>query len=186
MKSITETIMVNDLDELPYVVTIPIRVHINATKKAIMSGNKDMQVTVARVGEKSYPIGNMDVLAAYLENGNAAVPCAIEHIETVVGAQMRHIHLSTSTAINPFVASEALEYVKARDESMVVGTEYKDYTKISNLKLVPEIKSMMSTYITDPGGKDRTHTVFLVRLQGSVKTQPGRPGEGNGKSVVNV
>ena len=151
MKSTIENIRVKDLDELPYVVTVPIRAHIDAAKKAIMSGNVGMYVTVARVGEKLYPIGNMVVLAAYVENRNAVVPCTVDHAETLAGAQMRHIHLSTSLAINPFVASEAVEYVKARNESMIAGTEDKDYTKISRLKLAPGIKEMMSKYITNLG-----------------------------------
>ena len=151
MKSTKENIRVKDLDELPYVVTIPIRANIDAAKKAIVSGNVEMLVMVARVGEKLYPIGNIDVLTAYVENGNAVVPCAVDHVETLAGAQMRHVHLSTSTAINPFVASDAVEYVRARDESMVAGTEDKDYTKISRLKLAPGIKEMVSKYITGLG-----------------------------------
>ena len=148
MKPTIENIRVKDLDGLPYVVTIPIRAHIDATKEAIMSGNAEMLVMVARVGEKLYPIGNMIALAAYVENGNAEVPCVVNHVKTLAEAQMRHVHLSTSLAINPFVASEAVEYVRARGENMVADTEDKDYTKISRLKLAPGIKEMVSKYIT--------------------------------------
>ena len=151
MKSTTENIRMKDLDDLPYVVTVPIRAHTDATKKAIMAGNVGMRVTVARVGEKLYPIGNMVVLAAYAENGNAEVPCFVNHVKTLAEAQMRHVHLSPSLAIDPFAASEAVEYVRARDENMVAGTEDKDYTKISRLKLAPGIREMMSKHIAALG-----------------------------------
>ena len=153
MQSVVENIKIKDLDNLPYVVTVPIRAHIDATKEAIMSGNIEMRVTVARVGEKLYPIDNIDVLTAYNENGSSTVPCNMNHAETLAEAQMRHVHLSTSMSINPFAASDAVEYVKARDENMVAGTEGKDYTKISNLSLAPEIRDMMSKYITALGEK---------------------------------
>ena len=165
MKPTVENIRVKDLDELPYVVTVPIRAHVDAAKKAIASGNVGMYVTVARVGEKLYPIGNMAVLAAYVENRSAVVPCTVDHAETLAEAQMRHIHLSTSLAINPFAASDAVAYVKARNESMIAGTEDKDYTKISRLKLAPGIKEMMSEYITNLGERMEHIPSFYYMLK---------------------
>ena len=173
MKHAVENIRVKDLDELPYVVTVPIRVHIDAAKKAIVSSNVGMYVVVVRVGEKLYPIDNMAVLAAYVENGNAVVPCTVDHVETLAEAQMRHIHLSTNSAINPFVAGEAVEYVKARDESMIAGTEDRDYTKISRLKLAPGVREMMSEYITNLGKRTEHIPSFYNMLKGLSKYNQG-------------
>ena len=163
MQSVLENVKIKDLDRLPHVVTIPIRVHIDATKKAIMSGSINIEVTVAQVGKKLYPIDNIDVLTAYEESGSASMPCNMEHIKTLAEAQMRHINLSTTMAINPFAASEAVEYVRARDEDMIAGTEDKDFTKISHLSLAPEIREMMSEYLTDLGEKiDSIPSFFYV------------------------
>ena len=171
MQSVLESVKIKDLDELPYVVTIPIRTHIDAVKKAIVSGNVEMLVIVARVGDKLYPIGNIDVLTAYVENGNSEVPCAVDHVETLAGAQIRHVHLSISTAINPFAASKAVEYVRARDENMVSGTEDKDYTKISTLPLAPEVKDMMSKYIIALGERLESIPSFFYVFRAVAKLQ---------------
>ena len=171
MQSVIENVKIKDFNELPHVVTVPIRTHIEAIKKAIMSGNIDIQVTVARVGEKLYPIDNIDVMTAYKENGSPTVPCNIEHAKTLAEAQMRHVHLSTSLAINPFAASEAVEYVRARDENMVSGTEDKDYTKISSLPLAPEIKDMMSKYITALGERLESIPSFFYVFRAVAKLE---------------
>ena len=163
MQSVLENVKIKDLDRLPHVVTIPIRAHINATKREITSGSINIQVTVAQVGKKLYPIDNIDVLTAYEESGSTSMPCNMEHLETLAEAQMRHVNLSTTMSINPFAASEAVEYVRARDENMVAGTEDKDFTKISSLPLAPEIGEMMSKYITALGERlDAIPSFFYV------------------------
>ena len=163
MQSVLEHVKIKDLDRLPHIVTIPIRAHIDATKRAIISDNINIQATVAQVGKKLYPIDNIDVLTAYEESGNASMPCNMEHLETLAEAQMRHVNLSTTMAINPFAAGEAIEYVRARDEDMIAGTEDKDFTKISSLPLAPEIKEMMSKYLTDLGERmDSIPSFFYV------------------------
>ena len=163
MQSVLENVRIKDLDRLPHVVTIPIRAHIDATKREIMSGNINIQATVAQVGKKLYPIDNIDVLTAYEESGSASMPCNMEHLETLAEAQMRHVNLSTTMSINPFAASEAVEYVKARDENIVSGTENKDFVKISILRLSPELREMMSKYLTDLGERlDSIPSFFYV------------------------
>ena len=171
MQSVLENVRIKDLDRLPHVVTIPIRAHIDATKRAIMSGNINIQVTVAQVGKKLYPIDNIDVLTAYEESGSASMPCNMEHLKTLAEAQIRHVNISTTRSINPFTAIEAVEYVRARDEDMVAGTEDKDFAKISRLPLAPELMEMMSKYITDLGERMDSIPSFFYLVSGSLKTR---------------
>ena len=53
MQSVLEHVKIKDLDRLPHIVTIPIRAHIDATKRAIISDNINIQATVAQVGKKT-------------------------------------------------------------------------------------------------------------------------------------
>ena len=156
----------DDIHDLPYPITIPIKLHIRSMQNAIRSGGRAGPVSVARADGKLYPVDKLDVLHAYRELGSDTVPCVVTDVATLSEAQLLHIDNSRSLAVNPFTLHHAVDYVRARDDgSMTVNVDDWEYMKIARLPLVPEIKERMSEYITSLGERMEYIPSFFAALR---------------------
>ena len=153
----------NDICDLPYPVTIPIRTRIESVQDAIKSGRATGPVTVARVGEKIYPVDKLDVLHAYRKSGSRAILCMVMDAATLAEAQLLHIELSGSLSVNPLILGNAVDYVRAEGGgSMTAGAESWEHMRIARMPLVPEIRERMSGYITSLGARMEHIPSFLA------------------------
>ena len=145
-----ETVQIRELAQLPVTATLLLRRHAKTVAEDLRAGRRAgvLPAVVARAAGRLYPVDNLDTVEAYRMAGLEEVPCHLVECESVVEAQQLHIDASMERPANPFLVSDALDWVKQHG-GQATGLAATRYNYLAKLKISVPVRREISEYLAE-------------------------------------
>lgn len=162
-----ELLDVESVKLIPYMVIIPVAVHVQDLCDALEAGRSAEPVAVAKVGGNMYAIDNIDAFLAHRKTGAKTMPCAVREVGSVWEAILAHVLASIKFPVHPIRYGETVDVAcKELGYGRPVGLDA-EYMRIHELGLDPGAKERMKAYIDGLGDRVR-HIPSFYHIFGAI------------------
>ena len=170
----------SEIQKPPHDTTILIRANVAKIASDIKKDVPVEPVIVAHLKGKYYPVGRLDILAAYKQSGVESLCCDIIQADSMRDILEAHIRSSRRGPINPISMIDVVSQIKeeADPDMEFIPLEYR---KFDRLELGDSICKKFNNFVTELGERFEILPTITPPFGAHIKAGGKGPGRGAGR-----